>query len=75
LKADTKKLQEAKEGQLAKKAGTVSLDSKYNEKYIKSYTDSLPLEDEVKTKYTPNSFLSHTSSTASINSLNVRVGS
>ncbi|NSM56760.1 hypothetical protein HET73_05020 [Wolbachia endosymbiont of Atemnus politus] len=29
-------------------------------------TDSLPLKDEVKTRYTPNSFLSCTSSTASI---------
>lgn len=77
----------------------------YNEKFVQSYTNSLPedaLEKSIKTKAksldssnvqklaknisneftlpkntnsTPNSFLSRTSSTASINSLNVRVGS
>gem|GEM_PF-6899917 len=61
------------------KAGVVSLDNKYNEKFVQSHTDSLPLEDEVKKKYTPNSFLSRTSSVASIHSLNrqkiVKVGS
>jgi hypothetical protein len=30
------------------KAGVVSLDNKYNEKFVQSHTDSLPLEDEVK---------------------------
>lgn len=74
LQANIKKLKE--ESQLDEKVGAVSLDSKYNEKYIKSYTDSLPLEDKVKTKHTPNSFMSHTNNTQHVLSLgNVRTGS
>ncbi|MCM1001435.1 MAG: hypothetical protein KTV72_03860 [Wolbachia endosymbiont of Melophagus ovinus] len=90
-----------------KKASVVKkrTNNPYNEKFVQSYTNSLPedaLEKSIKTKAksldssnvqklaknisneftlpkntnsTPNSFLSHTSSTASINSLNVRVSS
>ncbi|MGL9732076.1 MAG: hypothetical protein ACR5KX_04830 [Wolbachia sp.] len=90
-----------------KKASVVKkrINNLCNEKFVQSYTNSLPedaLEKSIKTKAksldssnvqklaknisneftlpkntnsTPNSFLSCTNSTASINSLNVRVGS